>query len=145
MFRTSMVHLQERSYVVCCNLVRPVVMRVKEELQSSSSFTLITYRDIPNCNIQHKNAPENGPLKSETWSYWMLWIKLIIKYCVTRWITDILHFMCLNCLCVATVFDIIIEGVNAQVLVTLFVRVVIRTVNHQQVPSSYVWLVIWPC
>ena len=48
--------------------IRPVVMRVKEELQSSSSFTLITYRDIPNCNIQHKNAPEDGLLKSETCS-----------------------------------------------------------------------------
>ena len=46
-------------------LIRPVVMRVKEELQSSSSFTLRTYRDIPNCSIQHKNAPEDG-LKSET-------------------------------------------------------------------------------
>ena len=32
---------------------------------SSSSFTLITYRDIPNRNIQHKNAPEDGLLKSE--------------------------------------------------------------------------------
>ena len=46
--------------------IRPVVMRVKEELQSSSFFTLITYRDIANCNIQHKNAPEDGLLKSET-------------------------------------------------------------------------------
>ena len=44
--------------------IRPVVMRVKEK--RSSSFTLITYRDIPNCNIQHKNAPEDGLLKSET-------------------------------------------------------------------------------
>ena len=43
--------------------IRPVVMRVKEELQSSSSFT---YRDIRNCKIQHKNAPEDGLLKSET-------------------------------------------------------------------------------
>ena len=25
-----------------------------------------TYRDIPNCNIQHKNALEDGLLKSET-------------------------------------------------------------------------------
>ena len=25
-----------------------------------------TYRDVPNCNIQHKNALENGLLKSET-------------------------------------------------------------------------------
>ena len=25
-----------------------------------------TYRDIPSCNIQHKNAPEDGLLKSET-------------------------------------------------------------------------------
>ena len=24
-----------------------------------------TYRDIPNCNIQRKNAPEDGLLKSE--------------------------------------------------------------------------------
>ena len=48
--------------------IRPVVMRVKEELQSSSSFTLITYRDVPNCNIQHKNVPEDGLLKSETYS-----------------------------------------------------------------------------
>ena len=46
--------------------IRPVVMRVKEELLCSSFFTLITYRDIPNCNIHHKNAPEDGPLKSET-------------------------------------------------------------------------------
>ena len=46
--------------------IRPVVMRVKEELQSSSSFTLITYQDIPNCNIQHMNTPEDGLLKSET-------------------------------------------------------------------------------
>ena len=43
--------------------IRPVVMRVKEELQF---FLHRTYRDIPNCNIQHKNAPEDGLLKSET-------------------------------------------------------------------------------
>ena len=36
--------------------IRPVVMRVKEE----------PVRDIPNCNIQHTNAPEDGLLKSET-------------------------------------------------------------------------------
>ena len=42
MFRTSIVHRQERSYAVCCDLVRPVVMRVKEELLCSYSFTLIT-------------------------------------------------------------------------------------------------------
>ena len=41
--------------------IRPVVMRVKEELQNNR-----TYRDISNCNIQHKNAPEDGLLKSET-------------------------------------------------------------------------------
>ena len=48
--------------------IRPVVMRVKEELQSSSvaQHNNRTYRDIPNCNIQHKNAPEDGLLKSET-------------------------------------------------------------------------------
>ena len=32
----------------------------------SSSFTLITYPDIQNCNIQHKNAPEDGLMKPET-------------------------------------------------------------------------------
>ena len=46
--------------------IRPVRMRVKEELQSSSSFALITYRDIPNRNIQHKTTPEDGLLKSDT-------------------------------------------------------------------------------
>ena len=35
--------------------IRPVVMRVKS-----------TYRDIPSCNIQHKNALEDGLLESET-------------------------------------------------------------------------------
>ena len=45
--------------------IRPVVMRVKEELFCSSSFTLITCRDTPNCNTQHNNAPEDGLLKSE--------------------------------------------------------------------------------
>ena len=142
-FGLPIVHLQERSYAVCCNLVcldtsccyegegrtdqfsmRPV-MRVKEELTSSryvllwgwrkncsSRYVLLwgwrknwpfldtscyegegrtdhfsirpvmrvreelqfflhphnnrTYRDIRNCNIQHKNAPEDGLLKSET-------------------------------------------------------------------------------
>ena len=44
----------------------PIWMRVKEELLCSSSFTFITYRDITNCNIQHKNAFEGGLLKSET-------------------------------------------------------------------------------
>ena len=46
--------------------IRPVVMRVKEELLCSSSFTLITFRYIPNCNIEHMNTPEDGLLKSET-------------------------------------------------------------------------------
>ena len=67
MFRTSIVHLQERSYAVCCDLVRPVVMRVKEELQFFlHPHNNRTYRDIPNRNIQHKNAPEDGQLKSDT-------------------------------------------------------------------------------
>ena len=66
MFRTSIDHLQERSYAVCCNLARPVVMRVKEELLCSSSFTVITTGRIETYQIQHKNAPEDGLLKSET-------------------------------------------------------------------------------
>ena len=45
--------------------IRPV-MRAKEELLCISSLALITYRDIPNCNIQHKDAPEDGLLKSAT-------------------------------------------------------------------------------
>ena len=51
---------------IWCASIRPVVMRVKEELLCSSSFTLTTYRDIPNCNTHHKNAREDGLLKSET-------------------------------------------------------------------------------
>ena len=47
--------------------VRPVVMRVKEELQFFlQPHNNITYRDIPNCNIQHEKAPEDGLLKSGT-------------------------------------------------------------------------------
>ena len=41
-FRTSIVHLQERCYAVCCNLVCPVVMRVKEELQRGRTGERIT-------------------------------------------------------------------------------------------------------
>ena len=41
--------------------IRPVVMRVKEELQ----FFLHPHKE-PNYTIQHKNAPEDGLLKSET-------------------------------------------------------------------------------
>ena len=42
-------------------------MRVKEELQFFlHPHNNRTYRDIPNCNIQHKNAPEDGLLKFET-------------------------------------------------------------------------------
>ena len=46
--------------------IRPVVMRVKEELQSGSSFTLKRIETYQIANIQHKNAPEDGLLKSET-------------------------------------------------------------------------------
>ena len=46
---------------IWCVSIRPAVMRVKEELQF-----LLHPQDIPNCNIQHKNAPEDGLLKSET-------------------------------------------------------------------------------
>ena len=65
MFRTSVVHFQERSYAVCCNLVRCY------EGEGRTAFLLHshnnrTYRDIPNCNIQHKNAPEDELLRSET-------------------------------------------------------------------------------
>ena len=47
--------------------ISPVVMRVKEELQFfRHPHNNRTYRDIPNCNIQHKNAPEDGLLTFET-------------------------------------------------------------------------------
>ena len=39
---------------------RPAINVVNPEINNR------TYRDIPNCNIQHKNAPEGGLLKSET-------------------------------------------------------------------------------
>ena len=45
MFRTSIVHLQERSYAVCCNLIRPVVMRVKEELQFCELLNVMNKTD----------------------------------------------------------------------------------------------------
>ena len=51
MFRTLIVHLQERSYAVCCSLdvsIRPVFMRVKEELQF---LELLDYTHIPNSQI----------------------------------------------------------------------------------------------
>ena len=57
MFRTSIVHIQERSYAVCCNLVCLDTSCCKGEGRTA---------DIPNCNIQHKNDPEDGLLKSET-------------------------------------------------------------------------------
>ena len=52
MFRTSIGHLQERSYAVCCDLVcpiHPVVMRMKEELQfflhphNNKTYQITTY------------------------------------------------------------------------------------------------------
>ena len=66
MFRTSIVHLQERSYAVCCNLVCPVVMRVKKELQSSSSFTLITIGHIETYQIATYSI--RTILKMDYWS-----------------------------------------------------------------------------
>ena len=92
MFRTSIV--PSSGAFLCCMLQfgmsRYVLLLWGWRKNCSSSVTLITYRNIPNCNIQHKNAPEDGLLKSETcWN--MLWIKLIIKYCVSCWITDILQ------------------------------------------------------
>ena len=41
--------------------IRPVVIVIVIVVRNNR-----TYRDIPNCNIQHKNAPEDGLLKSET-------------------------------------------------------------------------------
>jgi hypothetical protein len=83
------------------------VVSVKEEPQSSfccvregrtaEHFFLHAHnnrmcRDTPNYNIQHKNALENETIEVRNMlSYWKLWIKLIIKYCVSCWITDILQ------------------------------------------------------
>ena len=43
--------------------IRPVVMRVKEEFFFHPYNK--TYQYIPNYNIQHKNAPEDGQLQSK--------------------------------------------------------------------------------
>ena len=66
MFRTSIVHLQERSYAVCCNLVCLDTFCCyggEGRIASSSSFTPITYRDIPNCTYSIRT-----PLKMDYWS-----------------------------------------------------------------------------
>ena len=67
MFRTSIVPSSEE--FLCCMLKfgMSVVVRVKEELQFFlHPHNNRTYRDIPNCNVQHKNAPEDGLLNSVT-------------------------------------------------------------------------------
>ena len=69
-FRTSIVHLQERSYAVCCNLVC-LGPSCCYGVEGSSWRWIIEVRNML--------------------SYWMLWVKLIIKYCVSCWITDILQ------------------------------------------------------
>ena len=85
MFRTSKLHLQERSYALCCNLVcldTSCCYEGEGRTASSSSFTLIkhtVYERSWRWTIEVRNML----------SYWMLWIKLIIKYCVSCWITDI--------------------------------------------------------
>ena len=99
MFRTSIVHLQERSYAVCCNLVcldtsrgwrkncsssfnspssgaflccmlqygsSRYVMRVKEELLCSSSFTLIKIGRIETYQIATYSI--RTLLKMDCWS-----------------------------------------------------------------------------
>ena len=92
MFRTSIVHLQEHSYAVCCNLVCLDTLWGWGK-NCSSSLTLITTGRIET----HRVA---------TYSIWTLlkmdyWVpkhvellnvmNKIIKYCVSRWITYILQ------------------------------------------------------
>ena len=48
-----------------------VSIRYEGEGRTAAQFFLHpyndrTYLDIPNCNVQHKNAPEDGLQKSET-------------------------------------------------------------------------------
>ena len=75
MFRASIAHLQESSYAVCCDLVC---------LETSCCYT----------KLQHTAQERSWSWTIEVrnmLSYWMLWIKLIIKYCVYCWITYILQ------------------------------------------------------
>ena len=93
MFRTSIVHLQEHSYAVCCDLVATYSIWMR-----------------PNRNIQHMNATRSQHTAYEcdqvaTYSIWMLlkmdyWsakhiellnvMNKISKYGVSPWITYIL-------------------------------------------------------
>ena len=70
--------------------ILPVVMRVKEELQ----FFLHPHNLSRHTKSQHTTQERSWRWTIEVrnmLSYWMLWIKLTIKYCVSCWITDILQ------------------------------------------------------
>ena len=57
MFQTSMVHPQERLQAVCCEATTTYYL----DISSSKQITTYQIRDI-----QLVNAPEDGPLRSET-------------------------------------------------------------------------------
>ena len=96
MFRTSVVHLQERSYAVCCNLVclDSYEGERRNALQSSSSFTLITTGRIETYRIATYSI--RTLLKMDYWSPKHVELpnvmnKINHQICVSCWITDILQ------------------------------------------------------
>ena len=96
MFRTSVVHLQERSYAVCCNLVclDSYEGERRNAQQSSSSFTLITTGRIETYRIATYSI--RTLLKMDYWSPKHVELpnvmnKINHQICVSCWITDILQ------------------------------------------------------
>ena len=98
MFRTSIVHLQERSYAVCCNLVCLDTLWGWRK-NCSSSFTLITTGRIETYQIATYSI--RTLLKMDYWSpkhvellnvmntikHQILCILLDYRYIVPKWVT----------------------------------------------------------
>ena len=93
MFRTSIVHLQERSYAVCCSLVCFDMLWGRRK-NCSSSFTLITTGRIETYQIatySTRTLPKMDYWSPKHVELLNVMNKLIIRYCVPCWITDILQ------------------------------------------------------
>ena len=56
-----------KHFKLYCNLRPAKVYKSLVAACPLSTHNNRTYRDVPNCNIQHKNGPEDGPLKSKTY------------------------------------------------------------------------------
>ena len=70
--------------------IRPVVKRVKKELQFFLHPHNISRLTKSQYTAQERSWRWTTEVRNML-SYRMLWIKLIIKYCVSCWITDILQ------------------------------------------------------